>query len=72
MKTALKMLSAAAFAVIVATPALACNGRGNCENAPAKTSLVVCTERLDRSPARLAFRFSPSVMVSIGWYGVVA
>ncbi|MDR6302677.1 hypothetical protein GGQ85_000353 [Nitrobacter vulgaris] len=34
MKTALKMLSAAAFAVIIATPALACNGRGNCENAP--------------------------------------
>jgi hypothetical protein len=33
---------------------------------------IVCMERLDRSPARLAFRFSPSVIVSIGWYGVVA
>lgn len=34
MKTALKALSAAAFAVMIASPALACNGRGNCENAP--------------------------------------
>jgi hypothetical protein len=34
MKTALKALSAAAFAVLIASPALACNGGGNCENAP--------------------------------------
>lgn len=34
MKIALKVLSAAALATVVASPALACNGGGNCENAP--------------------------------------
>jgi hypothetical protein len=34
MNAALKTLSAVAFASVIASPALACNGRGNCENAP--------------------------------------
>jgi hypothetical protein len=40
MNIALKTLSAAAFAVIIASPALACNGRGNCENAPGQNKPV--------------------------------
>ena len=34
MKMPLWALSAAALAAVVATPALGCNGGGNCENAP--------------------------------------
>jgi hypothetical protein len=34
MTTALKTLSAALLATVIVSPALACNGRGNCENAP--------------------------------------
>jgi hypothetical protein len=34
MNYAIKIVSAAALATVLAPPALACNGRGNCENAP--------------------------------------
>jgi hypothetical protein len=34
MKIAVWAISAAALASVVASPALACNGGGNCENAP--------------------------------------
>jgi hypothetical protein len=34
MKAALQTLSAAAFVAVIASPGLACNGGGNCENAP--------------------------------------
>ena len=34
MKAALQTLSAAALVAVIASPALACNGGGNCENAP--------------------------------------
>jgi hypothetical protein len=67
MKTALKALSAAAFAVMIASPALACNGGGNCENAPGQLKKMGCMERLDQLSGLLAFRFLPSGTESIGW-----
>jgi hypothetical protein len=39
MKTALKMFSAAALAIIIATPALACNDNGKCATAPGHTKV---------------------------------
>ena len=67
MKIALNTLAAAAFAIMVASPALACNGGGNCENAPGQLKKMGCMERLDQLSARLAFRFSLLVMAFSGW-----
>lgn len=39
MKIPVWAISAAALATVVASPALACNGNGNCENAPGQNKV---------------------------------
>ena len=68
MKTALGLLSALALAftlIISATPALACNGNGNCENAPGQV------KKAQGVPGPIAGAGLPILAIGYGVYRLV-
>jgi hypothetical protein len=68
MKTTLGILSALALAftlIISAAPALACNGNGNCENAPGQV------KKAQGAPGPIAGAGLPILAIGYGFYRLV-
>lgn len=63
MKIALRLLSAAALVTVIGSPALACSGGGNCENAPGRSHSVH-----RGAPGPIAGAGLPALAVGYGVY----
>lgn len=68
MKIGLWALSGAALATVVASPALACNGGGNCENAPGQNKPGHSTRG---APGPIAGAGLPVLAIGYGVYWLV-